>query len=62
MLLAGLVATTPWRGEQPADPPQVALGLVGLVTASNLVNLVLLVHHVLHPPHLVGSGGNSVAS
>ena len=57
VLLAGLVATTPWRGGQRPMRRRVALGLVGLVTASNLVNLVLLVHHVLHPPHLVSGGG-----
>ena len=49
LLLAGLVATTPWRGERRPMRRRVALGLVGVVTASNLVNLILLVHHVLHP-------------
>ncbi len=55
-LLAGLVVTTPWRGGQRPMRRRVALGLVGLVSASNLVNLILLVHHVLHPSHAVSSG------
>ena len=57
VLLAGLVATTPWRGGRRPMRRRVALALVGLVTASNLVNLVLLVHHVLHPPHMVATSG-----
>jgi len=56
VLLAGLVISTPWRGQRRPMRRHVALGLVGLVTASNLVNLVLLVHHVLHPPHATGGG------
>jgi hypothetical protein len=56
VLLAGLVASTPWRGERRPMRRHVALGLVGLVTASNLVNLILLVHHVLHPSTAPGLG------
>jgi len=49
VLLAGLVASTPWRGAHRPMRRHVALTLVGLVTLSNLVNLGLLVHKVLHP-------------
>jgi hypothetical protein len=54
LLLAGLVAATPWHGGRRPMRRRVALGLVGLVTLSNLVNLGLLVHHVLHPPSATG--------
>jgi hypothetical protein len=48
--LAGLILTTPWTpGLQRRQRRRVALSLVGLVTVSNLVNLGLLVHAVLHP-------------
>ncbi|MGH2852022.1 MAG: hypothetical protein ACRDLP_15585 [Solirubrobacteraceae bacterium] len=48
--LAGLILTTPWTpGLQRRQRRKVALALVALVTASNLVNLGLLVHTVLHP-------------
>jgi hypothetical protein len=57
VLLAGLVASTPWRDERRPMRRHVALGLVGLVTASNLVNLILLVHHVLHPASSGGGAG-----
>lgn len=48
VLLAGLVASTPHGGRRRPLRRRVALGLVGLVTASNIVNLSLLVHNVLH--------------
>jgi hypothetical protein len=60
VLLAGLVASTPWRGERRPMRRHVALGLVGLVTASNLVNLILLVHHVLHPTSNAGAFGREL--
>ena len=54
-LLLGLVMTTPWVPlHRHPQRRRVALGLVGLVTASNLVNLGLLVHHLLHDVNLGG--------
>ena len=48
-LLLGLVASTPWvPAREHRHRRKVALVLVGLVTASNLVNLGLLVHNLLH--------------
>jgi hypothetical protein len=56
VLLAGLVVTTPWVPERHHHHRRrIALGLVGLVSASNLVNLALLVHKLLHAHHLVGN-------
>jgi hypothetical protein len=49
LLLVGLVVTTPRGGAVP--PPsrrRFALGLVGIVSAANLLSLVLLVHYMLH--------------
>ena len=55
VLLLGLVMTTPWVPlHRHAQRRRVALGLVSLVTASNLVNLGLLVHHLLHDNGLHG--------
>ena len=49
VLLAALVATTPRERLRPMPQRRgVALGLIGLVSASNLLNLVLLVHRLLH--------------
>jgi len=49
VLLLGLIMTTPWVPlHRHAQRRAVALGLVGLVTTSNLVNLSLLVHDILH--------------
>jgi hypothetical protein len=49
VLFAALVATTPWvPARMHHNRRKVALSLVGLVTASNLVNLALLVHVLLH--------------
>jgi hypothetical protein len=49
LLLAGLVATTP-RGKKPPHPyrRRVAIGMIGLVSAANLLSLVLLTHYLLH--------------
>jgi hypothetical protein len=48
VLFAGLVATTPWiPARQHRNRRTAALCLVGLVSASNLVNLGLLVHTLL---------------
>ena len=63
-LLLGLVATTPWvPARRHHQRRNVALVLVALVTASNLVNLGLLVHVLLHGaapqrlrPHRGGRG------
>ena len=48
VLLAALVATTPRAGGHRPERRRVALGLVGLVSASNLLNLTLLTHRLLH--------------
>ena len=49
VLLAALVATTPREHLRPMPQRRgVALGLIGLVSASNLLNLTLLVHRLLH--------------
>jgi len=49
LLLVGLVLTTP-RGGAPPHPYRrfAAIGLIGLVSAANLLSLVLLVHYLLH--------------
>ena len=54
VLLAALVVTTPRRGVHRPMRRPVALGLVGLVSTSNFVNLGLLVHKVLHGHLLAG--------
>ena len=51
VLLVALVATTPRQRRQRPERRRVALALIGLVSASNLVNLTLLVHRLLHPQH-----------
>jgi len=49
VLLAALVATTPRKHLRPMPQRRgLALGLVGLVSASNVLNLSLLVHRLLH--------------
>jgi uncharacterized membrane protein len=49
VLLAGLVASTPWiPARHHHNRRKVAMSLVALVTLSNLVNLGLLVHVLLH--------------
>ncbi|HEX2703496.1 MAG TPA: hypothetical protein VHM72_08700 [Solirubrobacteraceae bacterium] len=49
LLLAGLVVTTP-RGKELPRPGRrsTALVLIGLVSAANVLSLVLLVHYLLH--------------
>jgi hypothetical protein len=47
VLLVALVVTTPSAKQRP-QRRAVALVLIGLVSASNLLNLTLLVHHLLH--------------
>ena len=49
LLLAGLVLTTP-RGNTPPRRYRrfVAIGMIGLVSAANLLSLVLLTHYLLH--------------
>ncbi len=56
VLLIGLVVSTPWVPlSRHPQRRRVSLALVGLVAASNLVNLSLLVHHLLHAgPRLQG--------
>jgi len=50
-----LVASTPWiPTRHHRHRRRFALALVGLVTASNIVNLVLLVHVVLNNPDVQG--------
>jgi len=62
VLLAGLVLSTPWiPNHRHRQRRRVALALIAFVTASNLVNLGLLVHHVLHPGlHPSGSLGRQL--
>jgi uncharacterized membrane protein len=49
LLLVGLVATTPRAGKPPlAYRRSVALVLIGIVSAANVLSLVLLVHFLLH--------------
>jgi hypothetical protein len=47
VLLLGLVASTPRAGQRRPMRRHVALVLIGLVSATNLLNLTLLVHHLL---------------
>lgn len=55
VLLLGLVAMTPGSaGREGRHRRRVALALIGLVSASNLLNLILLVHRLLHGPHTAG--------
>src|SRR5471030_811357 len=48
VLLVGLVASTPWEGER-ARPwrRRVAILLIGIVSAANLLSLGLLCHYLL---------------
>jgi hypothetical protein len=53
LLLFGLVALTPRTG-MGLRRRRLALTLIGLVSASNLLNLILLVHRLLHGSHTAG--------
>jgi hypothetical protein len=56
VLLVALVAMTP-RAEQGSQSRRaLALVLIGLVSASNLLNLVLLTHRLLHGPSTTSFG------
>jgi hypothetical protein len=55
VLLVGLVVWTPRAGERRPMRRRVALSLIGLVSASNLLNLILLVHHLVR--HSQGTQG-----
>jgi len=48
VLLVGLVASTPRRRVRRPMRRRLAMGIVGLVSASNLLNLGLLIHNLLH--------------
>jgi hypothetical protein len=50
VLLVGLIAMTPRAEQQSRRRRALALVLIGLVSASNLLNLVLLTHRLLHGP------------
>ena len=55
VLLLGLVAMTPGSmGGDGRRRRRVALALIGLFSASNLLNLILLVHRLLDGPHTAG--------
>jgi uncharacterized membrane protein len=51
VLLAGLIASTPRGNARSIVRRRVALVLIGLVSATNLLNLVLLVHYLLFHSH-----------
>jgi hypothetical protein len=54
VLLVALVALTPRRGQTGSRRRHLALTLIGLVSASNLLNLILLVHRLLDGPNTAG--------
>ena len=54
VLLVALVALTPRKGEAGPSRRRLALTLIGLVSASNLLNLILLLHRLLHGPATAG--------
>jgi hypothetical protein len=55
LLLVGLVVTTPRGGAaRPPSRRRYALGLIGIVSAANLLSLVLLVHYMLHTATAIG--------
>jgi hypothetical protein len=54
VLLVGLVALTPHAAEMGVRRRRLALTLIGLVSASNLLNLILLVHRLLDGPATAG--------
>jgi uncharacterized membrane protein len=54
VLLVGLVVLTPRMGELGTRRRALALSLIGLVSATNVLNLILLVHRLLHGPATSG--------
>jgi uncharacterized membrane protein len=54
VLLVGLVLLTPRMGEMGTRRRALALTLIGVVSASNLLNLILLVHRLLNGPATSG--------
>jgi hypothetical protein len=56
VLLAALVGMTPRADAQGQTRRALALVLIGLVSASNLLNLVLLTHRLLHGPSTTSFG------
>jgi len=56
VLLVGLIAMTPRAEQQSRRRRALALVLIGLVSASNLLNLVLLTHRLLHGPSTTSFG------
>ncbi len=50
VLLVALVASTPHAHQRRSQRRRLALVVIGLVSASNLLNLVLLTHRLLHGP------------
>jgi uncharacterized membrane protein len=54
VLLLGLLAITPWQAGIQRQRRAVALTLIGVVSAANLVSLGLLVHYLLHTGHIKG--------
>ncbi len=54
VLLVALVALTPRMGQNGLRRRRLALTLIGLVSASNLLNLILLVHRLLNGPATSG--------
>jgi uncharacterized membrane protein len=61
VLLFGLVVSTPWiPARHHRHRRKVSLALIALVTASNLVNLALLVHTLLHGGRGAGNGNELI--
>jgi len=54
VLFVALVVLTPRMGSEAPRRRRLALALIGLVSASNLLNLVLLIHRLLHGPATLG--------
>ncbi len=54
VLLMALVASTPRTHQRRPQRRGLALALIGLVSASNLLNLILLVHRLLQGPATLG--------
>jgi uncharacterized membrane protein len=54
VLLIGLIAITPWQAGIQRQRRVVALTLIGVVSAANLLSLGLLVHYLLHTGHIQG--------